>query len=411
MVISAFCNISILTYDGTELKGTPFEGVWERGVRIVEREEVVEVDNGDDRDYWCRVWSQTRQKVYYDVHNTADGWTCQCESYRLGHKVCRHMMAAFIMAASGSRVSKRKRRASLELPERWCRHCGSTHVAWSESRPLKRMPASNGKKPGVDRYACDSCGSRFADRPGFEGRHYTEDIILFALRLVARDMVPKDAAATIKEQKKAKVSGRTIQRWVEEYPGLVAAFAKDLEIKGGEAVSVDEKYYRSKGKPRWMARAVCVSTRFILASDHWPDKLNHDATLLMEKIVDRLGGPPILLVSDKLPGYRKGYNNTMKTTPRTTMHIADAAVKKRHVNNNRHERQNGETQRCKANRRGFNSDSPGLFLLNEIYHNFLRPHMGLDGMTPAEKEGIHIPGPDRLLTLIRCAAASRFNFG
>ena len=41
-----------MTYDGTELRGTPFEGVWARGVRIVEREEVVEVDNGDDRDYW-----------------------------------------------------------------------------------------------------------------------------------------------------------------------------------------------------------------------------------------------------------------------------------------------------------------------------------------------------------------------
>ena len=44
------------------------------------------------------------------------------------------------------------------------------------------------------------------------------------------------------------------------------------------------------------------------------------------------------------------------------------------------------------------------------HHNFLRPHMGLGEMTLAEKAGITIPGPDRLLTLIRCAAASRFNF-
>ena len=36
--------------------------------------------------------------------------------------------------------------------------------------------------------------------------------------------------------------------------------------------------------------------------------------------------------------------------------------------------------------------------------------MGLGGLTPAEKAGITIPGPDRLLTPIRCAAASRFNF-
>ena len=74
---------------------------------MVEREEVVEVDNGDDGDYWCRVWSQTREKVYCIVHNK-DGWTCECESYMLGHKVCRHMRAAFILAASGTRLAKRR---------------------------------------------------------------------------------------------------------------------------------------------------------------------------------------------------------------------------------------------------------------------------------------------------------------
>ena len=325
------------------------------------------------------------------------------------------MVAAFILAASGSRQSKKKAGASFELPERWCRHCGSADVAWSESRPLRRMPAPEGA--GVDRYTCNTCGHRFADRPGFEGRHYTEDVILYAVRLVARNMLPKDAARTIEDEKKVVVSGRTIQRWVDEYPRMVAAFAKDLEMTGGNAVSVDEKHYKSRGKPRWMARAMCMTramcmaTRFILASDHWPDKLNHDAAPLLKKVVKRLGGPPLLLLSDKLGGYRVGYDSTMRTEPRpVTMHIPDAAVNNRHVNNNQHERHNGDTERRKKGSRGFNSDVPGLFVLDEVYHNFLRPHVGLGGMTPAEKAGITIPGPDRLLTLIRCAAASRFNF-
>ena len=34
----------------------------------------------------------------------------------------------------------------------------------------------------------------------------------------------------------------------------------------------------------------------------------------------------------------------------------------------------------------------------------------VNNYTPAEKAGIAIPGPDKLLTLIRCAAASHFNF-
>ena len=54
----------------------------------------------------------------------------------------------------------------------WRRHCVYADVAWSESRPLKRMSAQ--KEAGaegatVDRYGCNACGRRFAGRPGFEG--------------------------------------------------------------------------------------------------------------------------------------------------------------------------------------------------------------------------------------------------
>ena len=317
------------------------------------------------------------------------------------------MRAAFILASSGSCESAKKRQANFDLPARWRRHCGSTDVTWSERRPLKKMPdpEEGKKKASADRYECNTCDRRFVDRPGFEGRHYAEDVILFALRLVARHMAPIDAAGTVNEQKGVKVSERAIRRWVDDYPKLVATFAKDLEVKGCDVVSVDEKYYKSKGNDRWIARAISVSTRFILASDHWPDKLNHDDTLLLKKLVERLGKVSLLLLSDGLKGYKIGYRNTMKTGPKLiTIHIPDASV------NNRHERHNGETQRYKAGSRGYNSDEPGLFLLEEVYHNFLRPHMGLNNMTPAEKSGIHIPRPDKLLTLIRRAATARFDF-
>lgn len=48
-------------------------------------------------------------------------------------------------------------------------------------------------------------------------------------------------------------------------------------------------------------------------------------------------------------------------------------------------------------------DSP---LLNgyQMYHNYLRPHMALDGKTPAEACGVKIEGDNKWLTIIQNAS-------
>lgn len=72
-----------------------------------------------------------------------------------------------------------------------------------------------------------------------------------------------------------------------------------------------------------------------------------------------------------------------------TMHV-------RHVrmsgdrNNNRMERLNGEIRdREKVMRSLKKADSP-ILSGYQIFHNYVRPHMALDGQTPAEKAGIFI---------------------
>jgi hypothetical protein len=42
----------------------------------------------------------------------------------------------------------------------------------------------------------------------------------------------------------------------------------------------------------------------------------------------------------------------------------------------------------------------------QIFHNYVRPHMGLNGQTPAEKCGIKIEGENKWLTLIQNAEFS-----
>ena len=40
----------------------------------------------------------------------------------------------------------------------------------------------------------------------------------------------------------------------------------------------------------------------------------------------------------------------------------------------------------------------------QIFHNFIKPHEGLDGKTPAEAAGIVVTGSDRWMTLIQNAS-------
>ncbi|MDE1872617.1 MAG: hypothetical protein KGH99_03965 [Thaumarchaeota archaeon] len=51
-------------------------------------------------------------------------------------------------------------------------------------------------------------------------------------------------------------------------------------------------------------------------------------------------------------------------------------------------------------------DDSAMFDGYQMYHNFIRPHVGLDGKTPAEKRGIEIKGNNKWITLIQNAKKS-----
>ncbi len=51
--------------------------------------------------------------------------------------------------------------------------------------------------------------------------------------------------------------------------------------------------------------------------------------------------------------------------------------------------------------RGIKVDDTPIIPMNQIYYNFVRPHMGLNGATPAEAAGIGIDGENRWMELLR----------
>lgn len=53
--------------------------------------------------------------------------------------------------------------------------------------------------------------------------------------------------------------------------------------------------------------------------------------------------------------------------------------------------------------RGIKKDDSVMFDGHQMYHNYLRPHMSLDGKTPSEVCGIKIEGDNKWMTLIQNA--------
>ncbi len=47
----------------------------------------------------------------------------------------------------------------------------------------------------------------------------------------------------------------------------------------------------------------------------------------------------------------------------------------------------------------------------QFFHNYIRPHMALDGKTPAEAAGIEVKGDNKWLTLIQNASRLKTNEG
>ena len=77
------------------------------------------------------------------------------------------------------------------------------------------------------------------------------------------------------------------------------------------------------------------------------------------------------------------------------------------MNNNKMERFNGEFRDREKVMRGIKKEDSMIFDGYQIYHNYVRPHMSLDGKTPAEKCGIDVKGNNKWITLIQNATNTK----
>ena len=146
-------------------------------------------------------------------------------------------------------------------------------------------------------------------------------------------------------------------------------------------------------------------TRFWIAQEVADSKFSHDAQNLLamgKKVTKKI---PSVFVTDGLPAYNDAFKKEFWTlkNPRAK-HIKEIHLKNQVTNNNIQEKLNGEFRDREKVFRGIKKADGSIITGIKLYHNYIRPHMSLDGDTPADRSGIEIKGDNKWLTIIQNAS-------
>ena len=167
-------------------------------------------------------------------------------------------------------------------------------------------------------------------------------------------------------------------------------------------------YVKFKGNMKYLFAMMDDETRFRIAQQVSTYKGTSDVRPMFREAEKLAGKRPKALISDGAANFARACTKEWYSVhpERCTTHIADIRLSGQ-VHNNKMERQNGEWRdRERVMRSLKREDSPVLTGM-QINHNFIRPHMGLQGRTPAEVAGIKVEGQNRWLTIIQNAAKSK----
>lgn len=75
------------------------------------------------------------------------------------------------------------------------------------------------------------------------------------------------------------------------------------------------------------------------------------------------------------------------------------------MNNNQMESFNGNTIRHREKvTRGIKKEDSAILTGLQLYHNYVPPHLALNGKTPAEVAGIEVEGDNKIMTMIQAVA-------
>jgi putative transposase len=204
------------------------------------------------------------------------------------------------------------------------------------------------------------------------------------------------------------INHNTVYRWIKKYVGLMGKYLEQIKPNVGDAWRTDELFVKVKGDMKYLYALMDDETRFWIAQQVADTKYTANINPLFKQGKELTGKRPNTLISDGARNFNDSFNKEFytNTTPRTR-HISHIRLQGDH-NNNKMERLNGEFRDREKIMRGLKRKDTPILAGYQIFHNYVRPHEGLNNITPAEACGIKIEGQNKWITRIQ-NASKNFN--
>ena len=345
-------------------------------------------------DHHYTVKSQTTNRKY-DVLATESGFICNCSDHIFRKICCKHIHGVEFSIKFRAEVRERNKVVINQIDCSSCPKCKSENIV---KHGIRKNKSGN-----LQRYSCKDCEKWFVFNLGFENMKTNPKAITSAMQLYFTGESLRNVQQFLRLQG-VSVSHQTVYKWIKKYTKLMKSYLDKIVPQVGDTWRADEIYTKVKANMKYLFALIDDETRFLIAKEIADRKEGHDASGLFRQAKEKTGKRPKVMITDGLQSYSEAHKKEFWTNknPRS-IHIRHIHLKG-DMNNNKMERFNGEFRDREKVTRGLKKEDSPLIPGYQIFHNYVRPHLSLNGKTPSEMCGIEIKGNNKWLTLIQNAS-------
>jgi len=342
-----------------------------------------------------KVRSQSGNGSYTVKFSTLKDWSCSCPDHIYREVKCKHIWAVEFSLRIRDKVQENVVIQPVVIDS--CLYC--------KGQAIFKDGLRHNKYGDIQKWNCRSCGRYFTINVGFERMKHNPQGITTAMQLYFAGESLRNVTRSLRLIG-VEVSYQTVWNWIQKYTALMEKYLERITPQVSDTWRADELFLKVHGNLKYLYALMDDQTRFWIAQEIANTKFTADVRPLFQQGKKIAGKKPKFLITDGAPNFHEAFQKEFTDMRRyyNPQHIREIHMDGK-VHNNKQERLNGEIRdREKVTRNLKTMDTP-ILKCEQIYHNFIRPHMALDGKTPADKAGIEVQGENKWLTLIQNASA------